>query len=406
MDVGSKSFGLTSMHYKGNGMMTALQEKRMVLIERPRSIMVLTALLSMFLCTSLSTGQTAGHTPKHTPEEEAAMEAERQAEIEAKNEMMRERARLKRMEEEREAANRLAEREANKYRVDSVLAEIVRESLSDHRDRNEVEQKLVGYIEKNPDSVFIPELYFRLGAMYSHNALPPNEGLDRKKATRYFEKAHDLFDGKYSVASDCAWAYLVMRRDVPVAQKREYYDWLRKTKELTPEDIWPYRDVEKCMIYGDSPELSQAELAKEADDWQQRSKVFVAACERTLIMYADLAALGVYAAGYPETELGKQAQMKLQKRDDVIDRVLMEDLDKSLAVSSPAVTSNETYQSDTAPHDLSSAGVPKQDGAGGYQNLSTTTRWYLCACIGVAVLLISGVLVFWLRRRKTFYENR
>ena len=377
--------------------MTTPQQKSMSSGERRRWSVVLLVLLPTMLCVSSSTAQTTQH---HTPEEEEEMDARIRDEMKAKDDRMRERAMQRRLEEQREAENRRAQREADKYKVDPVLAEIMRERLSDTRDRDRVERNLLEYIENNPDSVFMAELYFHLGAVYSHNALFPKEKLDRKKATMYFEKAHELFEGKYCVASDCAWAYLVLRRDVPVAAKREYYDWVRETKKLTPEDIWPYRNIEKCMIYGKWPELSQAERAKEAEDWHQCSGVVVTACERTLMMYADLPTLGVYAAEYPETELGRQAQMRLQKRADAIDHVLMEDLVASLAASLPTVATNETPQSDTARYEPSSIDAPKQDGDGIHHNHSTTTTWYLYASIVVAVLLISGLFVFGLRRLK------
>ena len=375
--------------------MTTLQQKSMSSAERPRWRVVLLVLLPMMLCVSSSTAQ---DTPRHTPEEEKEMDAKMRAEIEAKNKRMRERNRQRKLEEQREAEKRRAEREANKYKVDPVLAEIIRERLSDTRDRDRVERNLLEYIKNNPDSAFMPELYFHLGAIYSHNTLVPKEKMNRKKAKMYFEKAHELYDGKYSAASDCAWAYLVMKRRVPVAKKREYYDWVRKMEKLQPEDVWPYRNIQKCMIYGSPPEWSQAERAEQAKGFHQNSGVYIAACERTLMMYADLPTLNVYAAEYPETELGKQAQMKLQGRADAIDRMLMEEIDTSLTalangelatVMAPNLTDeqNDPAVQNQPSANTVSASLEDKDGRG--------YLWVLLPIAAVIAIVISWL--FWRR---------
>ena len=362
------------------------------------------AVLAILLLAGISSADNGSHepTPADTPEQERAYDERMRREIKAKAERMRKAAEARRAAEAKAAEERRRQWEAKKYKMDPALAEAFREHLSDTRDRDKAERMLLEYIQGNPESPFIPEVYFHLGAMYTCNRAVPKEKRDRRKADAYFAQSHKLFGDKFGTAHDCAWSYLVMKRAVPLVQKREYYDWVRRSRELGADAIWPYREIQICMIYGKPPELSDAEKAERARNWQRGSEQFITACERTLMMYADPHALAVYARDYPGTELGRRAKAALQKREGVLADELMKDLEAFMA-GSPDATAGSTTRQATGASSEAPSEVPVQKGAGTSHSGSMTTIWYA----GVAgAVLIAGLAALWLARRKNRVASR
>ena len=334
--------------------------------------------------------------PRLSPEEERAVNEEALRQIH-ESQKRSEEAIKARIEAEKKAEEELRHKlEAQKYHVDPLLAEAMKERLSDDRDRDKAERLLLKYIKDNLDSPFVPELYFHLAAMYSHNALPPKEAIDRKRAEGYFEQAHRLFADKYSVPNDCAWSFLVMTPDASLAAKRKYYEWVRNSKETDATKVWPYRDLEKCMIYGQAPDLSEAERAEQAQSWQRDSDARIRACERTLLYYADQQALETYLREYADTELGRQAKKRLKEQDDAMNDALMSDLDAFMhgKLSTRPATA-ESSQSQTKPSTaLPSPGSDYAKKKGG--NASSTILYS-----GLIIIVgLGATAMLWSRNRR------
>jgi hypothetical protein len=251
--------------------------------------------------------------------------------------------------------------EAGKYKVDAALSEAITEVRNPKRDRDKAERLLLKYIENNPKTPFLPELYFYLGELYTNTISSQGEKSDLPKAKGYYAKAHAIFGDKYCTANDCAWSYLVGNRDASLAAKREYYDWRLKTKELKEEDIWPYRSAEICMLYGKPLEMSEADKAQAAENWKQNSKMCIEGVERTLFMFADVHASEVYAKEYPDTELGRQSKAWLQKRTASSSSRPTEYPVTPLACSSPTTKKTATTQSAQA-SSAPSTEASEQDG--------------------------------------------
>lgn len=170
------------------------------------------------------------------------------------------------------------------------------------------------YIARYPASPFLPEIYFRIGALYSINANSAlGEATNRALATKYFELARKGFGEKYCVENVVAWGSLTNYAG-DVGKGKEYYNWLRKLQtQATADDIYPIRSIALCL-QGLPAEMSSSEREGLLPGVKKNLQAYVTTTEQNLVYMAlptDLAAL---ASEYPGTRLSELAGQALAEK--------------------------------------------------------------------------------------------
>ncbi len=355
----------------------------------------------------------AGKSPPPTEEQKRA--SEEAAKLREEQDRLRDeetKRLMRRHREDLEAAERLAAEELRrkiegaKYTLDPLLAKAMRERLDyEKRDRAKAERMFLEYIEKNPDSPFVAEAYCHIAAMFSYNLNDKREAFDHKKARFYFRKAHKLFGDGVSTASHCAWSHLAVRVQSSLAEKKEYYEWVRSQRDLKPEQVWPHANIEDCLHYSHPPIWSDTERARIAKHTSSQADRCVTAAARHLLLYADLEALKAYARDYPEDELGRQALAKLTKIDSAIADELMKSLDAINPTEPyiPPVSTAPAAAPTTAPATPTPAKLSAQPAQPApATDTGDTAGLGPAGYAGIAAAIIAtGLAGMWLRRRKT-----
>lgn len=202
-----------------------------------------------------------------------------------------------------------------------------------HRDRDKVVALFKEYIKKDPQSPFLPEVYLRLGLMYSGNRnIPRGETYDAALTREYLSVAHKLYGKRYSNEAAFAWLTLTATadRENSVEEAMEFYDWNRHLmKEGGAKDVYPIRSIEVCTRYGMPLEYTEAEKALLwKSNYQPDFEKCLQATERDLFNRAGNRPdkLAMLAKAYPGTELEKQALYRIEtlrkeESDDLIKAV-------------------------------------------------------------------------------------
>ena len=130
-------------------------------------------------------------------------------------------------------------------------------------------------------------------------------------------------------------------------EKKRYYDWLRRMlKEGTPADIYPFREMGQCAK-GAALKFSMESLMALVQNMKENLPMIILSTEKGIFATATEAELEDLARSYPGTELGKQAQMRLERlRSALVKDVLGEFLADS-APSSHAGDRAETLPTAT-----------------------------------------------------------
>jgi tetratricopeptide (TPR) repeat protein len=221
------------------------------------------------------------------------------------------------------------------YEPDPLLKKAFEAYSDPNVPSNNAIQLFEKYIEKNPDSPFLAEIYFRIGALYSihiRKNLGEQKNMDLQK--KYYEKAHKLYGDKFSYLNDTAWASLVNMTSSSLEERKKYYDWLLKfKKEIKPDDIYPIREIEQTFN-GRQPKLSSREITTISKGLKANLAHFIDSTEKNILWrtggnYKDLADL---ASSYPDTNLGKNAKIRLKP----IDKLYLDLLDTGKPSSSIA----------------------------------------------------------------------
>ncbi len=196
------------------------------------------------------------------------------------------------------------------YQIDPLLKKAwLKYKDWDNRDREHVVELFYEYIEKNPNSVFLAEVYYRLGSMYSNNRNHKRgETGDEALMKKYFGKALELYGDLFTAQSDAARSFLV---DNSLEARKVYYEYLLDFySNGGPKDIYPIRSIALCTE-GYHPEL---DFEQRADFYRRTKPTFPARIanyeDHILERVSDIDLVNL-AESYPVTELGRQAQHRL-----------------------------------------------------------------------------------------------
>jgi len=309
---------------------------------------------------------------------------------------------------EKESAGRLPEPVPVRYELEPMLKRAYLAYMDPKRPRDEVISLFEQYLNKEPNSVFLPEIYFRIGALYSiHRRINLGEEKDGELQKRYYEKAHELYGDTFSYLNNTAWASLANAPYSTLGSRKKYYDWLLKLqKGISADVIYPVREIQGTFN-GRLPVMDANERVLFADGLKHNIAQFVKVAEenilwRTSYKYDDLVDL---AASYPNTELGKQANLRLQKLDKSLLQGLisgddaLRSSDFKLAQPSAEVAQN-TRASAVVADSREQRSKPLEDNLPVKRRpasvntvaLASTRRWQLIAAFaGLALLVIVSV---------------
>jgi len=133
--------------------------------------------------------------------------------------------------------------------VDPVLARAVElafdKSHLDYARREEAERLFLDYIERNPESPFRPEIYYRIAEMYVR-VLPPSTEIDHEKIREWRRKsvasANPELYSLPAMASHAALVYGSWRRTT-FEEVLEFYDYLVRFENITVDIIDPTAEL-------------------------------------------------------------------------------------------------------------------------------------------------------------------
>ncbi len=283
----------------------------------------------------------------------------------------------------------------------------------ENRDREQVVSLFEKYIEEDPCSVFLAEIYYRLGSLYSNNANHKRgETLDREKANVHFKKAHELYGKKYSVEADAAWSFLAFAPGEPTSSRKAYYEWHRNLFDKgTSEDIYPIRGIALYVLYNCTPELDPNEKKGQYRSYKKNFPIQNISIERALFQYASYIDLLDFVRSYPGTELAKHCREQLNEIDDRLELFDISKLDSepraTLASEDKATQvtvesqANEIRQETEMPEQDSSA---EQTGDTSQIDDAKRTAWVVYLLI-VCATLSGGFLYYVGMRRKKAKGN-
>ncbi len=276
-----------------------------------------------------------------------------QEQLKASEEQRKERRDATRAEQAAQKQNDVPEL----YEVDPLLKQAYENYLNyKGRDRDRTIALFEQYIKNNPESVFLPEIYFTMSNMYCGNANTENgESINLKKMQEYALKAWKGYGGKFSY--DGSTAYYNLAFLTGSFQKRlEYYDWLLGLKKMgAVEGFYNVRSIEMC-IKGWSPQYTPKQL-KEGWTWFQEHNLpqLILSTEKQIYQdsfqpnrntYMDLS---IIAKRYPDTELGRQARHALDEADEALGIGIynLMDIDNPITIEKDTITDTDINAGDT-----------------------------------------------------------
>lgn len=208
---------------------------------------------------------------------------------------------------------------AGNYELDPLLKKAYLAYQDPNRPRSEIIPLFEEYAEKNPDSIFLPEVYYRIGALYSiHRKLELGEKKDLSLQRRYYQKAHSLYGEKYCFVHQVAWSSLTGGHDVSLEVRKAYFDWLLKLqKGAGGADIYPIRDIGQ-VLNGMAPERSPEETQAILEYLHRNIGLHIYSTARNIFWFegGKYDSLVDLAASYPDTELGREAARKVHEADE------------------------------------------------------------------------------------------
>lgn len=208
---------------------------------------------------------------------------------------------------------------AENHELDPLLKKAYLAYQDPNKPRSEIIPLFEEYAEENPDSIFLPEVYYRIGALYSIHRKPQlGEKKDLSLQRRYYQKAHRLYGEKYCALHRVAWSSLTGGHDASLEVRKAYFDWLlRLKKNATGEDIYPVRDIGQ-VLNGMAPERSPEETRAVLEHLRRNVGLYIYCTERNIFWFEGRKydSLVDLAASYPDTELGRQAAKKVRAADE------------------------------------------------------------------------------------------
>lgn len=309
---------------------------------------------------------------------------------------------LEEEQRERETAEEVvAERLRN---VDSLLREAWLGYVNyDARDREKVRQMFEEYLVKNPSSAFAPEIYYRIGSMYSNNAnRKRGETFDRQTRDIYFTKAVDAYGRSYSPQLDAARSFVVSSGDQPLDARLAYYDWIIGFEtETGPSSVYPICSIHEHVTYGTLPARTEQQIAAMVVNMPRILKTLVPATERLVLRKVkNLDELKQIIQRYPDRRIGQLAVRIAEQWERGLVKTALDAVEET--VDSPAFAG-----SGQAPQVPSVNAGPASPVAGpadsaAWQSSGMSRRWTLLGLISGAGLggLVLAAWVVKRRRRK------
>ena len=327
-------------------------------------------------------------------------------------------AALRRIQDEKrsdaELDRRIAEAKARaakpeppaRYEMDPMLRKAY-EYWADWKNRHrDVSIRLFqDYIDKNPESPFLTDIYFNIGALYSiHINRRFNEKKDMDLAMEYYRKAHKGYGRKWAPRNSSAWAGLAYdSRDM--TKVREYYDWLRYLeKDGTIDDIYPFNGIGQCTEWR-PPERSKEEKLVCLGNMKETIAGAINIAERNMFAMASPVDLAVFVSDYPVTQLAKQSKYALKSLAadaaagalEILDVPIEEDIVTAEDIEMfPESESAGSAASPPAEEKAPPSGAPRRDAPEPMRR--RLGLWLVAALAGVAAVV--AVVAIVTRRRK------
>ncbi len=185
----------------------------------------------------------------------------------------------------------------------------------ENRDRETCIALFNKYIEKEPKSQFLPDIYELIGGHYGSTISTrhgeksdrENEKSDREKRDKYFMMAHQIWGETYSLNNQIVWGNLACAEGSSREVRRTYYDWLLLLRKAdSPKICYPYAGLERCYR-GGSFEYTDDEVLVRFKWLKENIDFWIQVAEKYFLNSSTPEDLKFWATEYPNTKLGERA---------------------------------------------------------------------------------------------------
>ena len=195
------------------------------------------------------------------------------------------------------------------FKMDQLLRDAYEYYLEwEGRDRETSIALFNKYIEKEPQSPFLPDIYAIIGYLYGQSAnTRRGEKSDREQGNHYLKMAHEIWGERYSSSSLAAWANLACAEGSSQEERRKYYNWLLMLgKSGSAKNCYPYAELGMCYA-GKSLELTEDDVRVRVKWLDENIDRIIQGAESYFLNSSTPEDLEVWAAQYPHTTLGQRA---------------------------------------------------------------------------------------------------
>lgn len=201
------------------------------------------------------------------------------------------------------------------YSLDPLLRSAYEAYVDENRPSSDAIALLKRYAAETPTSEFMPEVFFRLGALHSMHTRE-GEPVNIPMEIEYFQKAHDLYGKSFDPIHEACWGTLA-NRSHSLAEHRKHYDWLLALQASgTVNDICGIREI-GATRNGRYPRKSPDDLLVELKTMKQNLPDYITTAEDNILHFVsnNYACLAELASAYPNTRLGRLASERLARLD-------------------------------------------------------------------------------------------
>lgn len=168
------------------------------------------------------------------------------------------------------------------------------------------------YLADHPDTLFKAEIYGRIGQLYSsHRRSENNEDYRPDLMAKYYELAHGAYGSQYSDANMTVWGSVINQPSPILADRLEYYDWLRGFDTANADQIDPIVAMGiAAKGFRDSVEWSKQERQMQAEHLKKQLPLLMQVTEENIVSGSGLDDLRRIMELYPGTNFAAMAQAK------------------------------------------------------------------------------------------------
>lgn len=214
--------------------------------------------------------------------------------------------------------------------IESAEQEVLAEAWqyfqnAEKRQRKQALEKFGDYLERYPHSPFAPEVFYHMGTLYGskrNHAL--GEKPDVSMIRHYFDQAAKGYQWRFSPYANAVRSTLVNSPRATLAEKTEYYDWLKRLQsdQASAEDVYPVNTISR-VLKGHPLQIDANSRVRSLEAFRDPLESYAKAASINIVDSTnDPDELRALEARYPDALIGRLAADKRAGIDRAINQAL------------------------------------------------------------------------------------